>query len=237
MATTSILTGTFTLPNNAAPESAVLSVTLSAMDTDQNTGHVLPDDGLFTVALVAGEIPAGQTIWQNTAGLRGTHYRATLAWTASDGRLLSRYLGSFQVGDDASYDMADLLDQPPIATLPEGWYSTLTQAQYDAAITARDEALAAATADRLTPATGPAKAARATVLSRRDQRRKATLDRWRFGATAWEPISGLGAKLAAWWKKLVPGLTVTAFLPALITSQSSDPFAGLSPKFRMPFSV
>jgi len=145
MATTSILTGTFTLPNNAAPESAVLSVTLSAMDTDQNTGHVLPDDGSFTIALVAGAIPAGQTIWQNTAGLRGTHYRATLAWTASDGRLLSRYLGSFQVGDDASYDMADLLDQPPIATLPEGWYSTLTQAQYDAAITARDEAVAAAT--------------------------------------------------------------------------------------------
>jgi len=144
MATTATLTGTFTLPNNAAPDSAVLSVTLSAMDTDQNTGHVLPDDGLFTVALVAGEIPAGQTIWQNTAGLRGTHYRATLAWTASDGRLLSRYLGSFQVGDDASYDMADLLDQPPIATLPEGWYSTLTQAQYDAAFAARDEAVAAA---------------------------------------------------------------------------------------------
>lgn len=146
MATTATLTGTFTLPNNAAPDSAVLSVTLSAMDTDQNTGHVLPDDGSFTVALVAGEIPAGQTIWQNTAGLRGTHYRATLAWTASDGRLLSRYLGSFQVGDDASYDMADLLDQPPIASLPEGWYSTLTQGDYDAAITARDQAVAAAAA-------------------------------------------------------------------------------------------
>ena len=162
MATTATLTGTFTLPNNAAPDSAVLSVTLSAMDTDQNTGHVLPDDGLFTVALVAGEIPAGQTIWQNTAGLRGTHYRATLAWTASDGRLLSRYLGSFQVGDDASYDMADLLDQPPIATLPEGWYSTLTQAQYDAAITARDEAVAAALAtglDRTAAALSAAQAA------------------------------------------------------------------------------
>jgi len=145
MATTATLTGTFVLPNDAAPDSAVLSVTLSAMDTDQNTRHVLPDDGSFTVALVAGEkIPAGQTIWQNTAGLRGTHYRATLAWTASDGRLLSRYLGSFQVGDDASYDMADLLDQPPIASLPEGWYSTLTQGDYDAAITARDEAVAAA---------------------------------------------------------------------------------------------
>jgi len=146
MATTSILTGTFTLPNNAAPESAVLSIVMSAMDTDQNTGHVLPDDGSFTIALVAGAIPAGQEIWKNTAGLRGTHYRATLAWTASDGRLLSRYLGSFQVGEEAEYDMADLLDQPPIATLPEGWYSTLTQAQYDAAITARDEAVAAAAA-------------------------------------------------------------------------------------------
>jgi len=146
MATTATLTGTFTLPNDAAPESAVLSVTLSAMDTDQNTGHVLPDDGSFTIALVAGAIPAGQTIWQNTAGLRGTHYRATLAWTASDGRLLSRYLGSFQVGEEAEYDMADLLDQPPIATLPEGWYSTLTQGDYDAAITARDEAVAAALA-------------------------------------------------------------------------------------------
>lgn len=146
MATTATLTGTFTLPNDAAPDSAVLSVTLSAMDTDQNTGHVLPDDGSFTVALVAGAIPAGQEIWKNTAGLRGTHYRATLAWTASDGRLLSRYLGSFQVGDDASYDMADLLDQPPIASLPEGWYSTLTQGDYDAAITARDEAVAAAAA-------------------------------------------------------------------------------------------
>ena len=144
MATTATLTGTFTLPNDAAPDSAVLSVTLSAMDTDQNTRHVLPDDGSFTVALVSGAIPAGQEIWKNTAGLRGTHYRATLAWTASDGRLLSRYLGSFQVGDDASYDMADLLDQPPIATLPEGWYSTLTQGDYDAAIDARDEAVAAA---------------------------------------------------------------------------------------------
>ncbi len=146
MATTATLTGTFTLPNDAAPDSAVLSVTLSAMDTDQNTGHVLPDDGSFTIALVAGAIPAGQEIWKNTAGLRGTHYRATLAWAASDGRLLSRYLGSFQVGDDASYDMADLLDQPPIASLPEGWYSTLTQGDYDAAITARDEAVAAAAA-------------------------------------------------------------------------------------------
>lgn len=144
MATTATLTGTFSLPNDAAPDSAVLSVTLSAMDTDQNTRHVLPDDGSFTVALVSGAIPAGQEIWKNTAGLRGTHYRATLAWTASDGRLLSRYLGSFQVGDDASYDMADLLDQPPIATLPEGWYSTLTQGDYDAAITARDQAVAAA---------------------------------------------------------------------------------------------
>ena len=74
MATTSILTGTFTLPNNAAPESAVLSIVMSAMDTDQNTGDVMPDDGSFTVALVAGEIPAGQTIWQNTAGLRGTRH-------------------------------------------------------------------------------------------------------------------------------------------------------------------
>ena len=146
MATTATLTGTFSLPNDAAPDSAVLSVTLSAMDTDQNTRHVLPDDGSFTVALVAGAIPAGQEIWKNTAGLRGTHYRATLAWTASDGRLLSRYLGSFQVGDDASYDMADLLDQPPIASLPEGWYSTLTQGDYDAAITARDQAVAAAAA-------------------------------------------------------------------------------------------
>ncbi len=146
MATTATLTGTFTLPNDAAPDSAVLSVTLSAMDTDQNTRDILMDDGSFTVALVAGAIPAGQEIWKNTAGLRGTHYRATLAWTASDGRLLSRYLGSFQVGDDASYDMADLLDQPPIATLPEGWYSTLTQGDYDAAITARDEAVAAAAA-------------------------------------------------------------------------------------------
>ena len=146
MATTATLTGTFALPNDAAPDSAVLSVTLSAMDTDQNTRHVLPDDGSFTVALVSGAIPAGQEIWKNTAGLRGTHYRATLAWTASNGRLLSRYLGSFQVGDDASYDMADLLDQPPIASLPEGWYSTLTQGDYDAAITARDEAVAAALA-------------------------------------------------------------------------------------------
>lgn len=146
MATTATLTGTFTLPNDAAPDSAVLSFTLSAMDTDQNTGDVLPDDGSFTVVLVDGAIPAGQEIWKNTAGLRGTHYRATLAWTASDGRLLSRYLGSFQVGDDASYDMADLLDQPPIATLPEGWYSTLTQGDYDAAITARDQAVAAAAA-------------------------------------------------------------------------------------------
>lgn len=146
MATTATLTGTFTLPNDAAPNSAVLSVIMSAMDTDQNTRDILMDDGSFMVALVAGAIPAGQEIWKNTAGLRGTHYRATLAWTASDGRLLSRYLGSFQVGDDASYDMADLLDQPPIATLPEGWYSTLTQGDYDAAITARDQAVAAAAA-------------------------------------------------------------------------------------------
>ena len=142
MATTATLTGTFTLPNDAAPNSAVLSVIMSAMDTDQNTRDVLMDDGSFTVALIAGAIPAGQEIWKNTAGLRGTHYRATLAWTAPDGRLLSRYLGSFQVGDDASYDMADLLDQPPIATLPEGWYSTLTQGDYDAAIDARDQAAA-----------------------------------------------------------------------------------------------
>ena len=45
------------------------------------------------------------------------------------------------------------------------------------------------------------------------------------------------AKLSAWWKKAAPGFSVTAFLPALIRSQSSVPGAGASPKFRMPFSV
>ncbi len=33
------------------------------------------------------------------------------------------------------------------------------------------------------------------------------------------------AKLSAWWKNEAPGFSVTAFLPALIRSQSSAPFA------------
>ena len=44
-------------------------------------------------------------------------------------------------------------------------------------------------------------------------------------------------KLSAWWKKEAPGFSVTAFLPALIRSQSSSPAGGDSPKLRMPFSV
>lgn len=51
----------------------------------------------------------------------------------------------------------------------------------------------------ITTAVGAAKVAQSSAKTRRDQRRKATVDNWRFGATGWEPITGLGAKLAAWW--------------------------------------
>lgn len=95
------------------------------------------------IDLIDGEIPAGTVIWRNTAGLRGTAYQIYQVWTDQDGRVQRRHVGLRTVGDAASYTYAALIDADPPETASSysaddhgGWYQ--------ATLTARDEAVAAA---------------------------------------------------------------------------------------------
>ena len=142
--TKSILTGRVVLPTDAALINAELVFTLSGLDSEG--GDILPPGDPARCVLINGELPPGYSIWRNTEGYRGTHYIVTVMWTdmTRQGiRETIRELGKIQVGDNASYVLADLLAE---GTVPAGetFWSAITEAEYDAVIDAAASAAAAA---------------------------------------------------------------------------------------------
>jgi len=142
--TKSILTGRVVLPTDAAPINAELVFTLSGLDSEG--GDILPPGDPARCVLINGELPAGYSIWRNTEGYRGTHYIVTVMWTDMTRhgiRETIRELGKIQVGDNASYVLADLLAE---GTVPAGdtFWSAITEAEYQSVLDAADRAEAAA---------------------------------------------------------------------------------------------
>ena len=140
--TTSILTGSVALPTDAPPMNAELVFTLSGLDSEG--GVILPPGDPARCVLINGEIPAGYSIWRNTEGFNGTHYIVSVMWTnpTRQGVIEAvRELGKIQVGDVASYVLADLLLQGAVPATNTYW-SSLTAAEYQAAL---DAVAAAAT--------------------------------------------------------------------------------------------
>ena len=134
--TTSILTGRVVLPTDIAPAHAELMFTLSGLDSEG--GDILPPGDPARCVLIDGELPPGYAIWRNTEGYAGTHYIVTVIWTDMTRhgiRETTRELGKIQVGDDASYVLADLLMAGTIPAENTFW-NVLTEAEYQAAIDA-----------------------------------------------------------------------------------------------------
>lgn len=140
MASTVTLTGRIVLPGDAAPDSAQIRLQLTSTDTDQITREALPAGGQIVIDLEDGDIPAGTVIWRNTAGLSGSAYNIYLTYTDADGRGRERILADRRtVGDEDAYDLSDLIDAG-VAAAAGTYVRAITAAQYNAAITARDEA-------------------------------------------------------------------------------------------------
>jgi len=140
----STITGRVPLPTDENMQFAELTFALSGLDTEG--ASVLPGGVSTRAVLVGSDIPAGFELWQNTAGLRGTHYRVLARWTVKDrDGVRDQYadIGIIQIGSDASYTLADLLNSSVPQAVGTFW-SALTQAQYDAAIQAAIDAAASA---------------------------------------------------------------------------------------------
>jgi len=73
--TETVLTGRFPFADDVVPASAVAKFVLSGVDVEGGD-VVLPDER--RVALTAGALPGGFTLWSNGAGGRGTHYEVTV---------------------------------------------------------------------------------------------------------------------------------------------------------------
>lgn len=138
----STITGRVPLPTDENLQFAELTFALSGLDTEG--ASVLPGGISTRAVLVGSDIPAGFELWQNTAGLRGTHYRVLARWTVKDrDGVRDKYadLGIIQVGSDPSYTLAYLINSGVPQAVGTFW-SALTQAQYDAAIGAAIDAQA-----------------------------------------------------------------------------------------------
>jgi hypothetical protein len=147
MATTSLITGRFVLPNNVAPVDAVARFTLSGYDTD-TLGDVVSNIERSYALLPNGDMPAGAVLWRNTSGLRGTFYRIGLTVTLADpfGGMSQRVtldMGAVQVGAAASYTVKQLLDNP-VPAVP-GFNVNLDPALYAALLASNAAALVAST--------------------------------------------------------------------------------------------
>lgn len=134
------ITGSVVLPDGQAAAGLVLTFHLSQTDTSEGF-VVLP--AAVVVVMNGTDLPVGVELYRNTAGLRGTITVCTAEWVdeTPTGRVRrGSRLGQFQVGDDAGYNLADLLDQVIPEDLGAGWFQTITQAQYDRAIEAESAA-------------------------------------------------------------------------------------------------
>ena len=121
--TKSTITGRVPLPTDVAAKAAELIFTLSSWDT-QGADVIAP----ATVRAILGldaSLPAGFALWRNTEGLRGSHYIVTARWTEEDRSrgAVSREtrLGNIQIGDDASYPLAVLLERGIDPAPPSFW--------------------------------------------------------------------------------------------------------------------
>ena len=140
----STITGRVPLPTDENMQFAELTFALSGLDTEG--ASVLPGGVSTRIVLIDSDIPPGFELWQNMAGLHGTHYRVLARWTVKDrDGIRDQYadLGVIQIGSDPSYTLADLINNgvpPAIGT----FWSAITQAQYDAVIQAAADAQASA---------------------------------------------------------------------------------------------
>lgn len=145
----STISGRFPIPDDSVLPGAYVLLQISGFDTAYADVVApapvrvnLDDDGAATFEL-----------FQNTAGLRGTYYTVAVRYSTDDGtpgslRGVNLPLANIQVGDAATYDLADLLNTP-VPDFP-GWNVNLNPTLYaellaDIAATAvaRDEAEAA----------------------------------------------------------------------------------------------
>ena len=137
--TTSTITGRVPLPSDSAPKYAEVVFTLTKLDTEGD--QVIPGGASSRFVLDAnGDMPAGAALWRNTEGLRATAYRMQINWTEfhrTRGTVdRSSDAGLVQVGDDASYTIAQLINATPVPVPADTYWTSLTQEQYDAAIEA-----------------------------------------------------------------------------------------------------
>ena len=142
--TTSTITGRVPLPTDEVLQYAELTFALSGLDTQG--ADVLPGGIIKRVTLVNSELPPGFQLWCNTAGLRGTHYCVLARWSVKDrDGIRDQYadLGIIQVGSSPSYTLASLINSSVPSAIGTFW-SSITQAQYDAAIAAQEAAELAA---------------------------------------------------------------------------------------------
>jgi len=142
----STITGRVPLPTDENLQFAELTFALSGLDTEG--ADVLPGGISTRIVLIDSDIPPGFELWQNMAGLHGTHYRVLARWTVKDrDGIRDQYadLGVIQIGSDPSYTLADLINNGVAPAIGTFW-SAITQAQYDAVIQSAADAAASAVA-------------------------------------------------------------------------------------------
>lgn len=167
MATTSLITGRVPLPSDDPISYAELTFTLSGLDSE-GADVFLP--GISKrVVLVDSEIPTGFDLWRNTEGYRGTNYKVLARWVevTRDGKR-DRYaeLPAVQVGDEASYTLAELLMSVPFPTPETRYWMSITEDAYNTAIAAvATTAANAASADASAASASASAAAAAATLA------------------------------------------------------------------------
>ena len=145
----STITGRVPLPTDENLQFAELTFALSGLDTEG--ADVLPGGISTRIVLIDSDIPPGFELWQNMAGLHGTHYRVLARWTVKDrDGVRDQYadIGIIQIGSDPSYTLADLINNGVAPAIGTFW-SAITQAQYDAVIQSAADAQASAVAAAL----------------------------------------------------------------------------------------
>jgi len=141
--TTSLITGRVPMPTDAAFSAAEIVFTLSGFDTE---GDATIPPANVRAALVGDELPSDFYLWQNAEGMRATYYIVTAKWVEQHrtGRVnCEARLGIIQVGDQADYTLAELLNATPVPLPDTSYWMTITQSDYDEMMDAVADAEAA----------------------------------------------------------------------------------------------
>lgn len=111
------ITGRVPMPDDTAFVSGQLILELSGPDAEGNAALA---KSRVIVDLEGTDIPAGFEVFRNTSGVMNTTYKASVAAVIDIGNGLTVRrelpLGSFQIGDAASYTIGELLSSP----VPDG---------------------------------------------------------------------------------------------------------------------